>query len=66
MLNGDIFSTSSGKVSRVGFVVGKGYFNPDHRPEDLRDNALLIRSLQDYLDPSGTMDELALIPPLFA
>ncbi len=64
-VSGDIYSTSSGKVSRVGFVVGRGYFNPDHRPEDLRDNVATIRSLDDYLDPSNTLDELALIPPLF-
>jgi len=37
-LNGAIFSVSSGKVARVAFVIGEGYFNPDHQPEDLRDN----------------------------
>lgn len=64
-LNGEIFSTSSGKVSRVGFVVGEGYFNPDYTPEDLRDNLETVRSLDNYLDPTDTNDELALIPPLF-
>ena len=33
-LNGEIFSTSSGMVARVAFVVGEGYFNPVHGPED--------------------------------
>ena len=64
-LNGDIFSVSSGKVARVGFVVGAGYFNPDHRPEDLRDNVDALRSLDGGLDPRSTLDELLLIPKLF-
>jgi NAD(P)-dependent dehydrogenase (short-subunit alcohol dehydrogenase family) len=64
-VNGEIYSTSSGKVGRVGFVVGGGYFNPNHRPEDLRDNIDKVRSLQNFVDPTCTLDELALIPPLF-
>lgn len=64
-LNGEIFSSSSGKVARVGFVVGQGYFNPHHGPEELRDNAEAIRTLGAYLDPSFTGDELLAIPPLF-
>lgn len=65
-LNGEIFSSSSGKVARVGFVVGEGYFNPDHSPEDLAQNAAQIRELGDYLDPKSTSEELLVIPPLFA
>lgn len=65
-INGEIFSTSSGKVARVAFVVGEGYFNPDHTPEDLAANADRIRELGDFLDPTSTGDELAVIPPLFA
>ncbi|MBC2670598.1 SDR family NAD(P)-dependent oxidoreductase [Novosphingobium piscinae] len=65
-LNGEIFSSSSGKVARVGFVVGEGWFDPHHGPEDLRDHAELVRNLGDYLDIASTGDELALIPPLFA
>ena len=64
-VNGDIYSTSSGKVARVGFVIGEGYFNADHTPEDLRDHAEAIRSLENFTDPTSTTDELALIPPLF-
>lgn len=64
-VNGDIYSTSSGKVARVGFVVGKGYFNPVHTPEDLRDHVEVIRSLVSFIEPTSTGDELALIPPLF-
>lgn len=64
-VNGEIFSTSSGKVGRVAFVVGEGYFNPDHTPEDLRDNVGAIRALGDFLDATSTGAELALIPPLF-
>lgn len=65
-INGEIFSTSSGKVARVAFLVSEGWFKPDHRPEDLRDQADTIRALGDYCDPRSTADELALIPPLFA
>jgi hypothetical protein len=64
-VNGDIYSSSSGKVARVGFIVGEGYFDPDHGPEDLRDNIDAVRSLDNALDPSCTSDELALIPALF-
>lgn len=66
LINGEIFSSSSGKVARVGFVVGQGWFDPDHEAEDLRDHADAIRTLGDYVDVAGTGDELALIPPLFA
>lgn len=65
-INGEIFSTSSGKVARVAFLVSEGWFKPDHSPEDLRDQADTIRALGDYCDPRSTADELALIPPLFA
>lgn len=64
-INGEIFSSSSGKVARVGFVVGEGYFNPDHTADDLAVNADRIRALGQYLDLSSTADELAAIPPLF-
>ena len=64
-INGEIFSTSSGKVARVAFVVGEGYFNPDHTAEDLAANADTIRTLGNYLDPTSTADEVMLIPPLF-
>lgn len=64
-ITGEIFSTSSGKVGRVAFIVGDGYFNPNHTPEDLRDNIDKIRDLSAYLEPVQVMDELAAIPPLF-
>jgi NAD(P)-dependent dehydrogenase (short-subunit alcohol dehydrogenase family) len=65
-INGEIFSSSSGKVARVAFVVGKGHFDPDHSPEDLRDHADAIRSVGDAFEPTCTADELMLIPLLFA
>jgi NAD(P)-dependent dehydrogenase (short-subunit alcohol dehydrogenase family) len=65
-INGEIFSSSSGKVGRVGFVVGEGYFKPHHTPEDLRDNADQVRSLDRYVEPRSTTEELALIPSLFS
>lgn len=65
ILNGEIFSTSSGKVARVGFVIGEGYFDPSHTPEDLRDHAAQVRSLEHFVEPRNTLDELAMIPPLF-
>jgi NAD(P)-dependent dehydrogenase (short-subunit alcohol dehydrogenase family) len=65
MINGEIFSVSSGRVARVAFVVGEGYFNPNHSPEDLRANEGAIRTLGNYLDPACTADELAVIPTLF-
>lgn len=65
VLNGEIFSTSSGKVSRLAFVLSDGYFDPGHGPEDLRDHAERIRSLNRVFEPACTTDELLLIPPLF-
>lgn len=65
-INGEVFSSSSGKVARVGMVVGEGWFDPNHGPEALRDNASEIRRLGAYLDVISTGDELALIPTLFA
>ena len=65
-INGEIFSTSSGKVARVAFIVGQGFFDPDHGPEDLAANDARIRDLGAFLDPATTSDELANIPPLFA
>ena len=64
-INGEIFSSSSGKVARVAFVVGEGYFDPSHGPEELAEHADSIRALGSYLEPASTADELALIPPLF-
>ncbi|GAB3379695.1 SDR family NAD(P)-dependent oxidoreductase [Amycolatopsis echigonensis] len=64
-VTGQIFSTSSGKVARVAFVVGEGYFNPDHTMEDLQQHRNEIMELGKYLDPSDTGAELAVIPPLF-
>lgn len=65
-INGQIFSSSSGKVARVAFVIGEGYFNPNHSPEDLAAHDDEISALGDFLDPGSTSDELAAIPPLFA
>lgn len=64
-INGEVFSASSGKVARVGFVVGAGYFNPYHGPEDLRDHVDAVCGLRDFLEPKCTGDELAAIPPLY-
>jgi NAD(P)-dependent dehydrogenase (short-subunit alcohol dehydrogenase family) len=65
-VSGDVYSTTSGRVARVGFVIGAGYFNPTHRPEDLRDNVDQIRSLADILDPTSLNDEGPVIANLFA
>jgi NAD(P)-dependent dehydrogenase (short-subunit alcohol dehydrogenase family) len=65
-INGEVFSTSSGKVARVAFVIGRGYFDPDHTPESLRDHAAAIRAIDSAVEPRCTADELMLIPPLFA
>lgn len=65
VVSGEVFSASSGKVARVAVVVGDGYFNPNHTAEDLRENVDTVRSIQSYVEPLSTEDELALIPPLF-
>lgn len=64
-VNGRIYSSSSGKVARVGFVVGEGWFDPHHEPEDIAAHQAEIDRLGAYCDPNSTGDELALIPPLF-
>ncbi|WP_342661435.1 SDR family NAD(P)-dependent oxidoreductase [Rhodococcus ruber] len=63
--NGEIFSTSSGKVARIAFIVGEGWFDPNHTPEDLQEHAQKIRELGDYSEPKSVNDELSVIPALF-
>lgn len=63
--NGAIFSSSSGKVARVGFVIGEGFFDPHHGPDDLRAHSADVCRLGEALEPSCTADELALIPTLY-
>lgn len=55
-VNGDIYSSSSGKVARVAIVVTAGHFDPDHGPEELRDNRDRIRSLDvlEHIGRAGT------------
>lgn len=65
-VTGEIFSSSSGKVGRVAFVIGEGYFNAEQTPADLSANIEQVRTLDNYVEPRDTSDELALIPPLFA
>lgn len=65
-INGEIFSTSSGKVARVAFVLSDGFFDPDHAPETLRDHADQIRAVGGAFEPRCTADELMLIPALFS
>ncbi|MDI6909219.1 SDR family NAD(P)-dependent oxidoreductase [Nocardioides sp.] len=65
-VTGEIFSTTSGRVAKVAFVVAEGYFNPDHTAEDLRDNAAAIRDLRRFVDMNSYEDELNTIPPLFS
>lgn len=64
-VSGEIFSSSSGKVGRVAFVVGEGYFNTKHTPVDLAENIDQVCNLENYAEPRDTSEELALIPPLF-
>ncbi|MBY0582347.1 MAG: SDR family NAD(P)-dependent oxidoreductase [Sphingomonas sp.] len=64
-INSEIFSTSSGKVARLAFVLSDGFFDPDHTPETLRDHAEQIRMIGQGFEPRSTGDELMLIPPLF-
>jgi NAD(P)-dependent dehydrogenase (short-subunit alcohol dehydrogenase family) len=65
IVNGEIFSTSSGRVARVAFVMSEGIFDPDHTPETLRDRASEIRDIATIFEPGCTTDELMLIPALF-
>ena len=64
-INGEIFSTSSGRVARVAFVMSDGIFDPHQTPETLRDRAAEIRELKTVFEPGCTTDELMLIPALF-
>jgi len=65
-VNGQIYSTSSGRVARVAFIVSEGWFKPDHQPEDLRDHHEEIRDLGAFIELRDTAEELALIPRLFS
>ena len=64
-VNGRVYSSSSGKVARVAFVIGEGWFDPHHTPESIAAHQAEIDRLGSYCDPKSTGDELALIPPLF-
>ncbi|MFW2830443.1 SDR family NAD(P)-dependent oxidoreductase [Sphingomonas sp. ID0503] len=63
-INGQIFSVSSGKVARVGFVV-EGWFDPDHSAEDLAEHEAQITELRSYQEPSSTAEELTYIARAF-
>lgn len=65
-VNGRIYSSSSGKVARVAFIVGEGWFDPHHSPENLVAHQAELDELGAFCDPGSTSDELALIPPLYA
>ncbi|MCE7002019.1 hypothetical protein LWC34_04115 [Kibdelosporangium philippinense] len=64
-VNGEIYSSSSGKTARVAIVVGEGYINPDHTPEDIRDNIDTVRALGDYFEPQTAFDEVELVASHF-
>ncbi|MEZ5735619.1 MAG: hypothetical protein R3E09_07430 [Novosphingobium sp.] len=64
-MNGEIYSVSSGKIARVAFVIGEGWFDPAHTPEDLRENAAAIRDVSNFFEPLNSSGEIALIPKLF-
>jgi NAD(P)-dependent dehydrogenase (short-subunit alcohol dehydrogenase family) len=64
-VNGEIYLTSSGLTARVAIVVGEGYFNPDHTPEDIRDNIDAVHTIGAYLDPKTAFDEVELVTSRF-
>jgi NAD(P)-dependent dehydrogenase (short-subunit alcohol dehydrogenase family) len=64
-VNGEIYTSNSGHTARVAFVVGSGYFNPDHTPEDLRDNLSAVRSLDSYLEPQTAFEEIDAVTARF-
>jgi NAD(P)-dependent dehydrogenase (short-subunit alcohol dehydrogenase family) len=51
-VNGQMFDVGGGLAARVFVAQGKGYFNPDLTPEDVRKHFVEIMSEQDYSVPT--------------
>jgi NAD(P)-dependent dehydrogenase (short-subunit alcohol dehydrogenase family) len=61
-LNGEVLSAGGGRVARYFVGLNMGWTSPGElRPEDVRDNLDSIVSLDDYIVPRTTVDELGLL-----
>lgn len=57
-VSGEIYSAGGGRVARAFVAETVGYANPALTPEDVRDNAALIRDEAGYFIPASISDEL--------
>jgi NAD(P)-dependent dehydrogenase (short-subunit alcohol dehydrogenase family) len=58
-VTGEVLSAGGGRVARFFVGLTPGYFNPDLRPEDVRDHFEQIRAEEGYTVPGGVADEIA-------
>jgi NAD(P)-dependent dehydrogenase (short-subunit alcohol dehydrogenase family) len=64
-VSGQVFSVGGGRVAHVFIGETKGYFNPDLKPEDLRDNWDVVTDQGGYATPNNLAEETALFLPFF-
>jgi len=64
-VSGQVFSVGGGRVAHVFIGETKGYFNPDLKPEDLRDHWDVVTDQAGYATPNNLAEETALFLPFF-
>ncbi|MEY4229343.1 MAG: hypothetical protein RLZZ362_192 [Actinomycetota bacterium] len=64
-VSGQTFSVGGGRVAHVFIGETKGYFNPELKPEDLRDHWDVVTDQTGYATPNNLAEETALFLPFF-
>jgi NAD(P)-dependent dehydrogenase (short-subunit alcohol dehydrogenase family) len=64
-VSGQVFSVGGGRVAHVFIGETKGYFNPELKPEDLRDHWDVVTDQAGYATPNNLAEETALFLPFF-
>ena len=64
-VSGQTFSVGGGRVAHVFIGETKGYYNPELKPEDLRDHWDVVTDQAGYATPNNLAEETALFMPFF-
>lgn len=64
-VSGQTFSVGGGRVAHVFIGETKGYYNPELKPEDLRDHWDVVTDQAGYATPNNLAEETALFLPFF-